>query len=111
VKPARNKSARKLELKASITFPASPIPWSFKEDAMEKRIGSVVVDTNGDLAPDTPLPGTSNFSPGRSPGLMTKVYIGDGSCACQKTCHTAEGHEHCYIEPPPPYCEIRDLCY
>ncbi|HEY9422813.1 MAG TPA: hypothetical protein VIW92_15480, partial [Thermoanaerobaculia bacterium] len=31
VKPARNKGARKLELKGSITFPASPIPWSFRE--------------------------------------------------------------------------------
>lgn len=97
VKPARNKSARKLELKASITFPASLIPWSFREGAVEKRIGRAVVDTNGDLAPDTPLPGTSNFSPGKSPDL-TKALIGDGSCACRETCHAAEGHEHCYYE-------------
>jgi hypothetical protein len=98
VKPARNKSARKLELKGSITFPASPIPWSFREGAVEKRIGRAVVDTNGDLAPDTLLPGTSNFSPGRSPGLMTNKVVDGFACACQRTCHAAEGHEHCYYE-------------
>jgi hypothetical protein len=105
VKPARNKSARKLELNGSITFPASPIPWSFREGAVEKRIGLAVVDTNGDLAPDTPLSGTSNFSPGKSPGvlMMNKYNLGCPSCI-QTTCHAADGHVHCYQEAPPPGC-------
>jgi hypothetical protein len=114
VKPARNKSARKLELKAGITFPASPIPWSFTKGAVEKRIGPATIDTNGDLAPDTLLPGTSNFSPGKSPspGMTNKYDLGEECPPCsQWTCHTAEGHEHCYIEPPPSYCPMTDLCY
>ncbi|HSG39457.1 MAG TPA: hypothetical protein VLE27_07440 [Thermoanaerobaculia bacterium] len=111
VKPARNKRAQKLELKGSITFPASPIPWSFREGAMEKRIKPVVVDTNGDQAPDTLLSGTSNFSPGRSSGLMTNKGwdFGCPSCA-QWTCHAAEGHEHCYIEPVPSGCFDVAIC-
>lgn len=96
VKPVRNKSARKLELKGSITFPASPIPWSLKEDGMEKKIGPVVVDTNGDQTPDTLLPGISNFSAGRSPGLhrTNKGLGGCPSCA-QWTCHAVDEHQHC----------------
>jgi hypothetical protein len=115
VKPARNKSTRKLEIPASITFPSSPIPWSFKEGGLEKRIGPVVVDTNGDQAPDTLLPGTSNFSPGRSPGLLRTTKGWDWGCptCAQLTCHAAEGHEHCYIEPTPAGCpdvQIMDGC-
>lgn len=112
VKPARNKNTRKLELKGSITFPASPIPWSYREGAMEKRIGSAVVDTNGDQAPDTLLPGTSNFSPGKSPGFMMNKLWGYECPSCAVySCHAAEGHEHCYIEPAPPGCNEVMLCF
>lgn len=104
VKPARNKSARKLELPASLTFPASPIPWSLSEGGMAKGIGATVVDTNGDQVPDTLLPGTSNFAPGRSPSLLTTTKSWGCPTCAQYTCHAAEGHEHCYIEPPPPGC-------
>jgi hypothetical protein len=51
VRPGRNKSARKLELVGGFTFPASPIPWSTTGRPEAKRIGSVLVDTNGDLTP------------------------------------------------------------
>jgi len=97
VKPAREKSARRLELTGSFTFPAAPIPWSLTGGAVTKRLGgSVLVDTNGDLAPDTVLTGSSNFWPGWSPdGSMQKV----GSCmVCEpSSCHTdpSTGKQHC----------------
>jgi hypothetical protein len=97
VKPARNKSARKLELAESFTFPASSLPWSLAAGAATKRISPVVVDTDGDLLPDALLPGTSNFSPGQSPGrFMTK-----GSCSCcpEELCHADSGQEHCAYVP------------
>ena len=113
VKPARNKAARNLEVTTSFTFPPSPLPWSFADGARAKRIGFVVVDTNGDLAPDTALPGTSNFRPGVSPDRPASkigIYGECPSCA-QWVCHSGEGHEHCYVPPPPPMCMEVDLCY
>jgi hypothetical protein len=95
VKP--QKSARTLELTGSFTFPASPIPWSTRSGVATKRLnGSVLVDTNGDLTPDTALVGSSNFWPGWSPdGSMEKA----GSCrVCEPpTCHTdpATQKQHC----------------
>jgi hypothetical protein len=97
VKPARNKGARKLELTESFTFPASPLPWSLTAGATAKRIGPVVVDTDGDLIPDALLPGTSNFSPGQSPSRFTNK----GSCSCcpEELCHADSGQEHCNYLP------------
>jgi hypothetical protein len=106
VKPARNKAARDLELTTSFTFPPSPLPWSFANGARAKRIGSVVVDTNGDLAPDTALPGTSNFRPGVSPDRpASKSWEYNCPRCAVVTCHYDPEHgEHCYYEPPPPGC-------
>lgn len=105
VKPVRNKAARNLELTTSFTFPPSPLPWSFADAERAKRLGSVVVDTNGDLAPDTALPGTSNFRPGASPDRPTSKIGGWGCPQCAVlTCHSGGGHEHCYYEPTPPGC-------
>ena len=99
VKPSRDKGARKLELVGSFTFPASPIPWSTTGRPGAKRIGSVLVDTNGDLTPDTVLFGSSNFAPGWSPNAPRTKYIGGGSCVvCEPaSCHTdpSTGKEHC----------------
>lgn len=94
VKPARNKGARKLELTRSFTFPGNPAPWSFVTGALGKGIGPMVVDTNGDLTPDTPLPGTSNFLPGQSPDhpWMLKGYC---SCCPGTVCHDNDGELHC----------------
>ncbi|HYG63431.1 MAG TPA: hypothetical protein VEL74_12680, partial [Thermoanaerobaculia bacterium] len=104
VKPARNKAARKLELTGSFTFPASPIPWSLTDGAMAKGLDAVVVDTNGDLTPDTRLPGASSFLPGLTPKAfeMNKL-IEDGECCSERICHTdpATGKIHCTMYIPP----------
>jgi hypothetical protein len=98
VKPARNHGTRKLELARSVTFPASPLPWSFAAGATAKRIGSVVVDTDGDLNPDTLLPGSSNFSPGQSPD---RPWMNKGTCSCcpGELCHADDGEMHCTTVP------------
>jgi hypothetical protein len=91
VKPG--KAARKLELTGSFTFPASPIPWSTTGGAATKRIGSVLVDTNGDLVPDTLVFGSTNFWPGWKPGPAMKI----GSCIqCEPpVCHDGGEGQHC----------------
>ena len=114
VKPARNKAARKLELAADFTFPANPLPWSFPAGAQTKRIGSVTVDTNGDLIPDTLLRGTSNFLPGSAPDrFMSKLYYGEcpDPCSMEPSCHTdpSTGKIHCTTPTWPPNCP-RTLC-
>ena len=99
VNPDRGKSARQLSLAGSFTFPATPMPWSTTGQAGAKRIGSVLIDTNGDLVPDTLVFGGSNFAPGWVPGAPRKVLAGGGSCTiCEpQTCHTdpATGEQHC----------------
>ena len=116
VKPVRNKAARKLELAADFTFPATPLPWSFAAGARAKGMGSVIVDTNGDLTPDTLLPATSNFSPGSSPDyFMSKYYYGGCPDPCTMgipTCHTdpSTGKEHCTYPTWPYYCGDMPYC-
>ena len=116
VKPGRNKAARKLALDGSFTFPASPLPWSHAGGAMAKRTGSVIVDTDGDLIPDSALPATSNFSPGSSPDHRTlnKVdYYGDCPDPCAgPSCHTdpSTGKEHCTYPTWPYYCGFPTAC-
>jgi hypothetical protein len=106
VKPAANKRARKLELTGSFTFPASPLPWSFAAEPRTKRTGSVLVDTDGDLVPDTPLPGTSNFSALQSAGRAGLKGLPWEPCHCvigDPICHMDGGKEHC-SQPQCPYC-------
>ena len=94
VKPARNKAARKLELAADFTFPATPLPWRFSSaGAREKGMGPVIVDTNGDLTPDTLLPSTSNFSAGSSPDHFVSKY--DSYYFTCDPCATTR----CHIDP------------
>jgi hypothetical protein len=93
VKPARSarsKSARNLELTGSFTFPATSLPWSLTDSSMAKGLEEVVVDTNGDLTPDSRLPGRSNFLAGLPP-----ESVASNKC-CGYVCHTDEaGHVHC----------------
>jgi hypothetical protein len=110
VKPAK-KGTKKLEIKGSITFPAISLPWSLAADKA-RGTGAVVVDTNGDLTPDTLLPGTSNFRPGQSPGRPgTDKFYGGGCPSCAEvTCHAyATEDEHCFVSTPPD-CQIVDYC-
>jgi hypothetical protein len=100
VKPPRNKDARRLELTQSITFPATPLPWSLTEIMPAKRTAPVAVDTNGDLIPDTPLPGPSNFAAGQSPGRSrAKSLTPSCSCCPEQYCHADAGQEHCNFLP------------
>jgi hypothetical protein len=97
VKPAKGRSPRKLELTGSFTFPAAPIPWSLKGGESTRQIDSAVVDTNGDLAPDTLLRGTPNFWPGWAPDGV-KQQVGAYCYQCQpESCHTdpSTGKTHC----------------
>jgi hypothetical protein len=100
VKPSLDKSSRRLELTGSFTFPAQPIQWSTTGGEASKRLGGpVLVDTNGDLVPDTFVSRTSNFFPGWSPdGSMQKVGTGGACRICEPaSCHDdpATGKQHC----------------
>lgn len=111
VKPARKQAARMLELAADFTFPANPLPWSFLTGTRVKRLGSVIVDTNGDQTPDTLLPGTSNFSPGSSPARFMSANTCPDPCDMEPSCHTdpSTGKQHCTTPYWPPNC-LRTLC-
>ncbi len=92
--PVRSTDSRKLELKGKVRFPGKLIPWAFPDSKVLKPTGSAVVDTNGDLRPDTWLPGTSNFTAGVPPkGLQSISSPKVGDCYC--TCHSASGEDHC----------------
>ena len=104
VKPAKGKGSRKLEITQRVTFPATPTPWSLKGGPGTKKIGSVALDTNGDLAPDALLQGTSNFWPGWSPAGIEQMRENNTGCPvfcsycrmCEpETCHTDSGEQHC----------------
>jgi hypothetical protein len=94
--PVKSRSTRKLELTGSFTFPATVKPWSVEGRPEAKRVGRVMVDTNGDLKPDTFLAGTSsNFAPGWSPDT---IRTAKGCTLCEpESCHTDPStlKEHC----------------
>jgi|SRR5882724_3289477 len=95
VKGARG--ARKLELLGSFDLPGGPTPWSHAGGPSfdAKRIASIVVDTDGDMIPDTKLAGTSNFAPGWSPDGFTSL-VPKSCIQCEpETCHTDSGEQHC----------------
>lgn len=96
--PVQGRNLRKLELTGSFTFPANPIPWSLEGGPGMKRIASAVVDTNGDLKPDSRLVGTTNFAPGWSPdGFKTIAAAACTLCEPEVCGHIdpASGHQHC----------------
>jgi hypothetical protein len=85
-------SPRNLELPGRVNFRPQAMPWSFA-DGREKSIGRVVVDTNGDMIPETLLAGTSNFAAGWAPDAAVAVK---GCTMCEpEMCHTNSGEEHC----------------
>ena len=110
---ARNKNARKLELEGSFTFPPTPVPWSLAQGET-KKAEAFVVDTNGDLIPDTHVPGRSNFLAGLSPdrvGLNKAFGEGDFNCCVEYVCHyDGTSHEHCAWTQPGSRCLAPQLC-
>jgi hypothetical protein len=108
VKPPRTKGGRALEVARNFTFPASPLPWSFQDNTKARSIGSVVVDTNGDLIPDMQLPGRSNFMAGRrsTERSANKLYYGECDPCPEMTCHLYNGEEHCSYPTQPPNCQL-----
>jgi hypothetical protein len=94
--PVKGRGVSKLELTGSFSFPASVKPWSVAGRPEAKGIGRVMVDTNGDLKPDTFLAGTSNFAPGWSPDADRTINKGCRICE-PEMCHTdpVTGEEHC----------------
>ncbi len=100
VKPPASKSARKLELMQSVTFSASPLPWSLVADVPAKRAATVTVDTDGDLVPDTLLPGPSNFAVGQSPSRFPLEKVTCSCCPGEQYCHTDGTYAgHCTTLP------------
>ena len=96
VKAMKSKTARKLELTGSFTFPAKPLPWTLDDGSKIKKVASAVVDTDGDLRPDAQLPATSNFLAGTAPEHIMSSALLTCYC-CPSSCHTdpATGHDHC----------------
>jgi hypothetical protein len=97
--PVEGRSARRLEMKARVNFPWQAIPWSFTDGTDIRKIGSAVVDTNGDLIPETRLPGTSNFAAAYPP--PPENFKGTfKACSCCP-CHDWEGEFHCTVGSGP----------
>jgi|HubBroStandDraft_3_1064219.scaffolds.fasta_scaffold11493_3 hypothetical protein len=87
-------SSHPLELTASVTFPAYPISWSTTGGSSPKRVGTVLVDADGNLTAENVLSGTENFWPGWPPGGSPHTK----SCTmCEpETCHDpGTGKLHC----------------
>lgn len=88
-----NAEAKPLTLSLPVRFPATPIPWRSLDEKLHVG-GLLLVDTNGDKALDTYLPGRSNFLAGGDP--VHAIY--------RPSCHTdpATGEQHC--PEPEPMC-------
>lgn len=93
--PVKGRSSRKLELTGHLTFPAKAMPWSFEGGPGMKRIASAVIDTNGDLTPDTRLSGTSNFAVGWSPENLKNIAAGSCTLCEPERCYDDPSDQHC----------------
>jgi len=108
--PVRGTSSRKLELKGSVRFPGKSIPWTFPNGKALNQMGSAFVDTNGDLRPDTRLPGTSNFIAGVPPEALRSITAKGIDCYC--TCHDADGEQHCtMVSSGGGFCDLSPDCF
>jgi hypothetical protein len=64
--PVSGKARERLEINQRIRFNPSRTAWTTRSNnnkSIERR-GFMLVDTDGDLRPDTYVPGTSNFAAG-----------------------------------------------
>lgn len=80
-------AAERLEFSQPVAFASSPYHyWGFR-DQLKSRVSEAMIDTDWDGAPDTLLPGTSNFSAGHRGGQQAKVQQVD---TVAHTGHTVE---------------------
>jgi hypothetical protein len=94
--PVKGRNNQKLELIGNFNLPATPIPWSVEGGPGMKRISSAVVDTNGDLKPDSRLfGGTSNFAPGWSPDGIKGIVAAACTLCEPEICHDEGSGVHC----------------
>ena len=103
--PVGRRSSEILEITKSIRFPPNPqAQWSdeFVQNAVQTK-GFVLTDTDGDGAPDTHLPGTSNFAAGWNRNLAKTAA---------PTCHVTNSCGHCTngttYPVPPTYPGLQD---
>ena len=76
---------------AEVSDPSAFGVVEMKDGKVVKQMGSAVVDTNGDLRPDTRLPGTSNFTAGIPPEGIRSITAAECYCVC----HDDESEYHC----------------
>jgi hypothetical protein len=93
--PAGRMGGEVLELRQTVRLSSSPDSrWTESREGTVKHPGFVAVDTDGDGASDTFLPGTSNFAAGASP--RTKAAMAQQPVAPAPNCHPGGGsHQHC----------------
>ena len=94
--PADGEGSEALELLDNVQFPGMSIPWT-SNVPLERNFGKpgfVQVDTDGDVVPDTFVPGTSNFDrPRNASELIEFCQLFPEQCAC----HMSGGCQHCVI--------------
>lgn len=105
-------NTRPLELVGRFDLNGGATPWSFSGPRQAKRAAAVMVDTNGDLTPDTTLPGTSNFAAGWSPNSSRRKLETECPCVEGLVCHIDPSSlkEHCTWPDLPPGC-MPALCW
>jgi hypothetical protein len=94
--PIGRGSAEVLEIRQSVRLSASPDSrWADSREGAVEHAGFVLVDTDGDGAPDTYLPGTSNFAAGGA-SPREKAY---NAVDMDPYCHSGGAHKHCNYPP------------
>jgi hypothetical protein len=92
--PVTGRGVETLELLKEVRFPPLPNPrWAASPGpAAIQKAGFVIVDTDGDGATDTFLPGTTpNFTVGRGARSAKLQQFAD----CFSDCHTVDDEGHC----------------
>lgn len=100
--PADRKAGRSLELTRTVRLGADPrARWTLDSSKSSRSDSTIVVDTDGDGLPETPLSRSSNFAAGGSAGWDKG---GASSCQYEQSCHASDGCEHCVQ-----YCPCGDF--
>lgn len=97
--PVGRTTTEALELRKSLRFPPAKLAfWSSDRPTPAAATGFIKVDTDGDGAADTYLPGMSNFAAGRMSALE-KVYQDYQPIYTDPTtgCHIQDEGQHCPV--------------